>query len=108
MIKLIIEVTSSLRDSNGNCYHIAKITNTRNSKSFTTDTPSTSNVEGILNRAGYTWKETYTAQKWESIRDFNRIKKYSDVEYLNACRWEKSWKKALNSIGLKPRNKTEA
>ena len=100
-IRTIVEITSTKRDTYGNCYHVAKITNTANGKSFSTKAASGSNVEHILSVAFGGWREAgiYMTEKDTGSARLSSLPTAS--HNLNGCHYDKAWKKSLNGIGLR-------
>lgn len=99
MIKIILEETYTKRDYSGNVYHTVKVINTKNYESFTTETPSMSNVTGIIRKAlKLEWNEIYEVSK---CTDSTRTSSLPEHLNLNSCHFEKGWKKELNKIGLR-------
>ena len=101
MIKVILKEKYTKRDIYGNVYHTVTITNVRTNKHFTTQTPSLSNVVGILNRSGITnWNNLYTSS---ACTGSARISSLPTHLNLNCCNFDKAWKQELNKIGFRIR-----
>ena len=80
MIKYIVETTSSYSDLNGNTYHFARITSTKTKRSLVIDNVhGSSNAAGLLFHLKVTndWSEVYDVQKWEKIREWQRLAKFA-------------------------------
>lgn len=75
MIKYLIEVTTSKRDLNGNCYHAATITKTENGESIEGTIDAPSNVQMYLRRANVEWNEMRMTESVLPIRQFNAATK---------------------------------
>lgn len=76
-IKFVVVTTSSRRDINGNCYHIAAVTNTETGARVHFHTGGASNA-GYLIKDMFNLKhgETLDIERDLGIRDFNTAKKY--------------------------------
>lgn len=95
-IKVSIHKTRTKRDTFGNVYSVATITNPANGKSFTVKTVG-DNVESILRRA---FKCDWSAmQRTEHCTGSARLSSLPDAIYLNECDFTDEWKKALRQIG---------
>lgn len=105
MIKFILKEKYTKRDVNGNVYKTVTITNTKNYKSFTVNTPDIGNVVGILTRVfELKYNELY---KVSICTGSSRISSLPDNIYLPYCRFDKNWKEQLNKIGVRvPKNAT--
>ena len=82
-VKYIVDTTTSYRDVNGNCYHFARITSTKTKKSLVIkNLGGHSNASALLFRLNLAndWSEVYETQKWEHIREFQRMQKHATTE----------------------------
>ncbi len=100
--KALLHHTWTKRDMYGNVYHTVRVTNPKNGKSFTTKTPSMSNVESILYTAfppmsGYPYYAT------NECTGSARLSSLPEHIYLSQCHFDDGWKKALNKIGYRLR-----
>jgi len=99
MIKVILKETWTKRDASGNVYHTVTVTNTKNGKSFTTETPSLSNVIGILNRMlGLKCNEVYTCSVCTDSARYSSLPEHIN---LDQCHPSAGWKTNLNKIGYR-------
>ena len=97
-IKIIIEHHYTKRDMYGNVYHVAILINPKNSKRFSTSTPSTGNVYHIISDAFGGHVHTHET---ETCTDSARLSSLPESMNLACCRYNKEWKKALNGIGYR-------
>ena len=95
--KALLHETYTKRDVYGNVYHVVKITNPKNGKSFTTETPSMSNVISILNRI-FTYHNCYIT---ESCTGSTKLSSLPSHVYLDNCHPNDEWYKALRGIGYR-------
>ena len=107
--KLILTHYFTKRCTYGNVYHVVRVENAKNGKSFLVDTPSLSNVTNILfNAFGKDWdKCKYIVS--EQCTNSARCSSLPEGLHLDPCRFEDrkgspyklSWKKELNKIGFR-------
>lgn len=98
MIKALLHETYTKRDTSGNVYHTVRVTNPRTGDSFTTDTPSPSNVVSILGDIfGRPQRYYQTATCTESTR----LSSLPTAVSLNCCNDSKEWRDALRKIGYR-------
>lgn len=76
MIRFIIEIVSSERDRNGNCYHFAEITRTSDRNRIKTEIDSPSSIAGYARKADLKWDETYHIEKVIPKREWQRMSQY--------------------------------
>ena len=93
----------------GNVYHVVKITNLKNGKSFNAETPSLGNVTGILNDAFGGWENMPYIETSECTGSA-RYSSLPESLLLDPCKYDNgklsgpyklSWKKELNKIGFR-------
>jgi hypothetical protein len=113
MKKLHIDIYTASRDMYGNCYSFAIVRNLRNDKSFATRANSRGNLEGIIGQAFgcYAREVAIVTEQVLPIREYNRLEKHHAPEHytaphsLDQCHYGPDWKKAFNSIGIRPKAK---
>lgn len=103
MFKALLHETYTKRDRDGNVYHVVRVTNPKNGKSFTTETPSMGNVTHVLNEffpeCNRTGRSPYYTT--ESCTDSTRLSSLPGHIYTASCNGDDRWRKALNSIGYR-------
>ena len=77
MIEYLVDVITSNRDKNGNCYHVATITRTSDSTAIRGLVDSPDNVTAYLYRAGVIFGQNriYSTRSILPIRQFDRFTK---------------------------------
>ena len=100
-IKAICHHYWSHRDIYGNNYWFTKVTSAKTGKSFTFDTPHSSNSNGLLFGLGLDWPSVHGTEQGLPIREFNRLKK-NLVEAHNSCKDQKISDKLAELLELKP------
>ncbi len=107
--KLILTHYYTKRCTYGNVYHVVRVENVKNGKSFLADTPSLSNVTSILFDAfGKDWEKCKYIVS-EQCTNSARISSLPESLFLDPCNFEDrkdsvyklSWKKELNKIGFR-------
>lgn len=83
MIKFLVDIVSSKRDLNGNCYHAATITRTSDNLQLAGTIDSPGNVYSYICRAGlaaFGQNEVHETQTTLPIRQFNALtKRYKHI-----------------------------
>lgn len=80
-IRVIVQVFTSERDRNGNCYHFARFTNPAKGRnaSITVEVGGRSNAEIMGKRlAGGDWEATFCAEQTMGKRDWQYARKHSE------------------------------
>jgi len=101
MYKALLHETWTKRDMSGNVYHAVRITNPKNEKSFTVETPSLGNVESILYDAFKFKSGRYPYYRTDRCTDSSRLSSLPDRIYLNQCHLDDKWKTELRKIGYR-------
>ncbi len=103
MYKALLHESWTKRDINGNVYHTVRVTNPKNGKSFTTETPHISNVNHILYDAFPSVSNSgrYPFYSTDHCTGSSRLSSLPDHIYLNNCHLDDGWKKALRKIGYR-------
>ena len=99
--KALLHESYTKRDMYGNVYHTIKVTNPITGKSFTVETPSSSNVDSILSDAFKLKSGRYPHYFTSACTNSARLSSLPDHIYLNQCHFDDGWKKALNNIGYR-------
>ena len=81
MIKLIVELTDSVCDTNGNTHHFVKVTSTRTGNYIFFEDPH-QNASDILSRAGVAWDEVYKVTETIKVSDWRRLNRHINPERL--------------------------